>query len=153
MSTIHLKRNAEALNDRFIAAMEELGYTGYSLSKALGTSEAVISNIRNRKNPPNILLVRDLLDKHLALDPDWLLFGRGQMLRDKGEADPAERKGVKRGDLLARVDRRLESLEQLIKKSLHTQLERTVIEDETISDLAERVQALEKEVVGIKKPG
>ncbi|QQR86459.1 MAG: helix-turn-helix transcriptional regulator [Flavobacteriales bacterium] len=148
MSTAALEKNVEALNDRFIRAMEGLGYTGYSLSKELGTSEAVISNIRNRKNPPNILLVRDLLDRHLDLNPDWLLFGRGEMMRTQ----PLPRKGQPVPDeMLTKVYDRLTSLEDLFKRSLHAQLERSTIEEESVSALAERVKSLEREVAAVKK--
>jgi len=75
------------INDRFIKAMEHLGHTGYSFSKKLGTSEAVISNIRKKKNPPNIILVQKLLNMYLDINPDWLLHGRGEMMRN-GVADP-----------------------------------------------------------------
>lgn len=128
--------------------MESLGYTGYSLSKELGTSEAVISNIRNRKNPPNILLVRDLLDRHLELNPDWLLFGRGEMMRTMTVAVKSK---PQHQDVLAKVHDRLTGLEDLFKRSLHAQLERSLIEEESVSALAERVKSLEREVAASKK--
>lgn len=142
----------EALNDRFIEAMEGLGYTGYSLSKALGTSEAVVSNIRNKKNPPNILLVRELLNKHLELDPDWLLFGRGEMLRQPSDGRlKAPSAPLVPDDVLVQVRDRLTGLEDLFKRSLHAQLERSLIEEESVSALAERVKGLEREVAAVKK--
>lgn len=51
------------MNARFLLAMEGLGHTGYSFSKVLDTSEAVISNIRKGKNPPNVQLLERMLKK------------------------------------------------------------------------------------------
>lgn len=141
----------DALNGRFIEAMEALGHTGYSLSKELGTSEAVISNIRNRKNPPNIQLVREMLNKYLELDPEWLLFGRGAMKRVPGASARPTAANPEADALLRSVDSRMASLEDLIKRSLHNQLERAVVEDESLADLDERIAALEKQLSGLKK--
>ena len=44
------------INDRFIKVMTYYGHSGYSFAKELGTSEAVISNIKKKKNPPNIIV-------------------------------------------------------------------------------------------------
>ena len=131
--------------------METLGHSGYSLSKALGTSEAVISNIRTRKNPPNLQLVRDLLNKHLELDPEWLLFGRGSIKRDLGAAAGNGTTKTSDGQVLHSIENRMASLEDLIKRSLHNQLERAVVEDESLADLDERIAALEKQLEGLKK--
>jgi hypothetical protein len=142
------EKDLDALNGRFIEAMESLGHTGYSLSKELGTSEAVISNIRNRKNPPNIQLVRELLNKHLELDPDWLLFGRGDMKRTSlPTGAPAQ--GVT--DILASIEQRIRSIDQRIDQALNVQLERTVVEDESMADLEDRISSLEKKIVALKK--
>lgn len=134
--------------------METLGLTGYSLSKELGTSEAVISNIRNRKNPPNIQLVREMLNKYLELDPEWLLFGRGSMKRVPGLKTRSSSAAIAPEEMLRSVDSRMASLEELIKRSLHNQLERAVVEDESLADLDDRIAALEKQLSGLTKaPG
>lgn len=150
MSHTRTEKDLEALNGRFIQAMESLGHSGYSLSKELGTSEAVISNIRTLKNPPNIQLVRAMLNKYLELDPEWLLFGRGEMRRGGG----APIRGKQEEGTLTAIEKRLASLEDLIRRSLHNQLERSVVEDETLADLDERMVALEKRLETIRKgPG
>jgi hypothetical protein len=153
VTTLRAKKDLDSLNGRFIEAMEALGHTGYSLSKDLGTSEAVISNIRNRRNPPNIQLVRDMLNKYLELDPEWLLFGRGSMKREGDRATPSMPPNGT-DQVLRSVDSRMASLEELIKRSLHNQLERAVVEDESLADLDERIAALEKQLSNLTKaPG
>ncbi len=130
--------------------MEALGHTGYSLSKELGTSEAVISNIRNGKNPPNIGLVRDLLNKYVDVDPDWLLFGRGSLRRGVPGATGAIQ--AEDGQVtLSDVDKRLAGLEGLIKRSLHAQLDRAIVEDEAMADIEDRIASLEKRLEDVRK--
>ena len=72
---------ASTLNTRYMAALEAVGLSGYGAAKEFGTSEAVISNIRHSKNPPNILLVQALLKAYPALSAEWLLLGKGKMVK------------------------------------------------------------------------
>ncbi|MBK8613532.1 MAG: helix-turn-helix transcriptional regulator [Flavobacteriales bacterium] len=148
-----VEKKLPPLNQRFVDAMERLGLSGYALSKALGTSEAVISHIRNGKNPPNILLVQELLNKYEELDPDWLLSGRGKMFRRPnamGLADalPVSREG---GISVQALDERLERMERLMQRSVEAQMERNVLVDEAVSDLEKQVGRLEKSVDTLKK--
>ncbi len=126
-------------------AMERLGLSGYALSKALGTSEAVISNIRNGKNPPNILLVHDMLKKYEELDPEWLLIGRGGMFR-RPHAGRTEDQPANQPTVFQALDGRLERMEHLIQRFIEAQMERNVLVDESVSDL-------EKQVSDLKRPG
>lgn len=54
------------LNVRFMQALEAVGLTGYGASKKLGTSEAVLSHIRQGKNQPNGMLVLERLGAYTA---------------------------------------------------------------------------------------
>lgn len=146
MSSPTLKK-VDGLNARFIQVMEAMGHTGYSLSKKLSTSEAVISNIRLGKNPPNIQLVRDLLNEYEEVDPTWLLTGKGRMLVQPGMA----RSGEGGMEALAQhMDARFNELVKLFKKSLTAQLERNVLVDESISELEKQVDALVRSERGLR---
>jgi transcriptional regulator with XRE-family HTH domain len=136
--------------------MESLGYSGYSLSKALSTSEAVISNIRNGKNPPNVILIRSLLNIHEELDAGWLLSGKGRMFRaaeSTGELPHSSRSNieVEGGAILGQVNERLERIEQLLAKMTALHVERDVIVDESISDLERTMRTLEQEWKEVRK--
>ena len=72
---------SSTLNTRYMAALETVGLSGYGAAKEFGTSEAVISNIRHGKNPPNILLVQALIQAYPALSAEWLLLGKGKMVK------------------------------------------------------------------------
>lgn len=120
--------------------MEAMGQTGYSLSKQLSTSEAVISNIRLGKNPPNIQLVRELLKEYEAVDPGWLLTGKGRML---GQASGVAKDSANPEGLTDHLDKRFNELVSLMKKSISAQLERNSLVDEAISELEKQVEALQ----------
>ena len=100
------------INDRFIKAMKHLGHTGYSFSKKLGTSEAVISNIRKKKNPPNIILVQNLLNMYLEIDPDWLLHGRGDMIRNEVPDSSLELNNTSTAKTLSEISSRISAIEK-----------------------------------------
>lgn len=138
----------DGLNARFIQVMEAMGHTGYSLSKQLSTSEAVISNIRLGKNPPNIQLVRELLKEYEAVDPGWLLTGKGRML---GQAPSSTNGKVDPESLVGHIDNRFNELVSLMKKSISAQLERNSLVDEAISELEKQVEALQHGQSAVKK--
>lgn len=102
------------INDRFIKVMDHYGHTGYSFSKKLGTSEAVISNIRKKKNPPNIILIQKLLNMHLEINPDWLLHGRGTLLRNELEDVITDVPDRSLSNTLAEFSNRLKAIEKAI---------------------------------------
>lgn len=130
-------------------AMEGLGHTGYSFSKVLETSEAVISNIRKGKNPPNVQLLERMLNKYEELDADWLLSGRGSMFK-RPASSPATG-GDEALQLLRAVTSRLERMEEMVQRSIRTQLERNVLTDEAVSDLQAQVEQLDKSVQKLTK--
>lgn len=137
------------LNARFVQLMERLGYTGYSLSKELGTSEAVISNIRKGKNPPNILLVAQLLNKHESVSAEWLLTGRGKpFVAEPQRALTAPPHPVA---VSAEPDDRLARMEVLLQRSIQVQLERNVLIDETMNHIQRQVIDLDRRVAGFTK--
>ncbi len=133
------------MNARFIALMEELGHTGYSLSRELGTSEAVISNIRKGKNLPNIQLVLEVLKKYEVVNPSWLLTGKGSMfLQDVGSSRKIEDRSIK-------IHQRLARLEHLVERSLTVQVERNLLVDQAHSMLEKQVKKLESDLTRFKK--
>ena len=123
--------------------MEKLGHSGYSLSKELGTSEAVISNIRKGKNPPNIQLVQALLNKYEVVNASWLLTGKGSMFIGRTTATAT--------DAEPEITDRLSRLERLVERSMVVQVERNMLADEAHSELEKQVLKLEKEVTRLKR--
>ncbi len=133
---------------RFIEVMGRLGLSGYALSRVLGTSEAVISNIRNGKNPPNVLLVQELLRKYVDIDPGWLITGRGSMFRSDRAVGSVEGNA---DQLLDGIVEQLDRMEGLLKRSIEAQFERNMLNDEAVSDLEKQVDRLEKGLEALRK--
>ena len=147
MSSPHPK--LAPLNERFIHLMERLGHTGYSFSKELGTSEAVISNIRKGKNPPNILLVEQLLNKYESVSAEWLLTGRGRPFKQEQERTVIEPPRSIPGS--AGGEGRLGRMEDLLQRSSQVQLERNVLMDETMNHIQRQVIELDRRVAEFTK--
>jgi transcriptional regulator with XRE-family HTH domain len=67
--------------ERFFQVLDYYGESGYKFSKESGISEAVLSNMRQGKNPPKIDVIEVLLNKYKVIDANWLLTGQGPMLK------------------------------------------------------------------------
>ena len=143
------KKGIDALNVRFMQVVEAMGNTGYSVSRELSTSEAVISNIRLGKNPPNIQLVREILNKYREIDAGWLLTGEGRMFRGAKQED--EYPKDPNGPSIERIDDKLNEIMALMRKSMAVQVERNVIVDESINALEQQVADLQRNTAASKK--
>ena len=139
------------INSRFMQVIERLGHTGYTMSKKLGTSEPIISNIRNGKNPPNIRLVQAMLTLFPEVNPDWLLTGSGRMFRGPGANPEVHQPHVSpkedEDDSLTRLKR----IESMLKRTAASQVERDVLVDESIAGLERKVKEMDKRFDEIKK--
>lgn len=139
------------INSRFMQVIERLGHTGYTMSKKLGTSEPIISNIRNGKNPPNIRLVQAMLTLFPEVNPDWLLTGSGRMFRSPSANhethQPSPKSREDEDDSLSRLKR----IESLLKRTAASQVERDVLVDESIAGLERKVKEMDKRFDELKK--
>lgn len=125
--------------------MEGLGHTGYTFSKELGTSEAVISNIRKGKNPPNVQLVERMLNKYEELDPRWLMTGQGRMFRHLPTPEE-EGAGIEVLAILRHLDERVGRIEQLVQRSIKDRAERNASVDDILHGQQQRLARLERNV-------
>lgn len=130
--------------------MEGLGYTGYTFSKELGTSEAVISNIRKGKNPPNVQLIERMLKKYEDLDPQWLMTGQGRMFRSRS-GSREEEAGGEALTILHHLDERVQKLERLMQRSIKDQEEHHAALDETCNGFRKQLGQLERHVARLAK--
>lgn len=73
------------VNDRIEALIVHFSNGNKSLfSKEIGVSPSVIGNITGeRKGNPSFEVVQKILDAFASISPDWLMFGRGSMLREE----------------------------------------------------------------------
>lgn len=71
--------------DRFEKVIDFTGLSAYKLAKELGTSEAVISNIRSGKTKPSFDFLSKLLNKYKAINANWLYTGIGETTLNEPE--------------------------------------------------------------------
>jgi transcriptional regulator with XRE-family HTH domain len=71
-----------AINERFLIILDKLNISAYKMAKELGSSEAVLSNIKNGKNKPSIEIIEKILNNYKVINPRWLLIGEGEMFND-----------------------------------------------------------------------
>lgn len=89
-STPAYLRAVRSLGERVKAARTHLQITQKELATRLGLSQGYISAVENGKDKPNIDLATGLLTLFPELSPDWIMTGRGRMLRDASDRDGSD---------------------------------------------------------------
>jgi len=69
-------------SNRLEILLKYLDISSYRLAKVIGTSEAVLSNIKKRKNNPSYDLLLSILNNYKVLNAEWLITGKGEMLKN-----------------------------------------------------------------------
>ncbi len=69
------------MKERIIKVMEHEGMGQAQFSAAIGIQRAAMSHIISGRNNPSLDVMLKILHRFPYIDPDWLLFGKGEMLR------------------------------------------------------------------------
>lgn len=78
--------NTHNVNQRFMKIIDDKGYSGYRLSKEVPEiTQSKLTHIRNERNEPSKELIYALLDKFPDVNIEWLLTGKGEMLKSSEE--------------------------------------------------------------------
>jgi hypothetical protein len=71
------------ISERFLAIIEYLGITGYALSKQIpDITPSKLSHIKNGRNEPSKPIMSLFLKQYSQINPEWLLTGEGNMLKE-----------------------------------------------------------------------
>ena len=83
--------------NRIEQLIDALGITQKDFAQRSGTSAAALSHITSGRNRPSLELVLKILNKHPNVNSDWLLFGKGSMVKQhhKDIQDSAVREVVR----------------------------------------------------------
>ena len=83
--------------NRIEQLIDALGITQKDFAQQIGTSAAALSHITSGRNRPSLELVLKILNKHPNVNSDWLLFGKGSMVKQhhKDIQDSAVREVVR----------------------------------------------------------
>lgn len=67
---------------RITKIMEREGLTPSRFAEAIGIQRSAMSHILNGRNNVSLDVLMKILEKFTYVDSDWLLFGKGEMIRE-----------------------------------------------------------------------
>lgn len=71
------------MKDRIIQIMNTEGLTPSRFAEEIGIQRAAISHITSGRNNPSLDVVTRILERFPSINPNWLLFGSGEMKQYK----------------------------------------------------------------------
>ena len=103
------------INKRIVLIMNNKGFNKNSLSKLLGVSQPALKKIEDGENLPSLKLIFEILSKFPDVNTEWLITGKGQMLKSCEIIDYTQTKDPK--DEIIELQRfKIKSLESEINK-------------------------------------
>lgn len=76
------------MKERILAVMEHEGLTPSKFAEAIGIQRSAMSHIISGRNNPSLDVLLKVLEKFTYVDSDWLLFGKGTMMRQHVLTNP-----------------------------------------------------------------
>ena len=74
--------------ERITQIMEREGLTPSKFAEAIGIQRSAMSHILNGRNNVSLDVLIKILDRFAYVDSDWLLFGKGEMERNRMPTQP-----------------------------------------------------------------
>ena len=71
------------MKDRIVYIMQDKNISANRLAELMEIQPSSISHILSERNKPSLDFVTKLLTVFPEINPDWLIFGTGHMLRDR----------------------------------------------------------------------
>ena len=86
----NIESEATNMKERIIKIMECERMGQAQFASAIGIQRAAMSHIISGRNNPSLDVMTKILHRYPQINPDWLLLGKGEMLRDNTPAmEPA----------------------------------------------------------------
>ena len=95
------------MKERLMQLMNHLGMTAARFADEIGVQRSGISHILSGRNQPGYDFIVKTLLKFQDIDSDWLLTGRGNMLKDEKKSGNSQAKNT--GTIPESVDRQKET--------------------------------------------
>lgn len=87
----NIESEATNMKERIIKIMECERMGQAQFASAIGIQRAAMSHIISGRNNPSLDVMTKILHRYPQINPDWLLLGKGEMLRDSTPAmEPAD---------------------------------------------------------------
>ncbi|HAM09075.1 MAG TPA: hypothetical protein DDY34_03745 [Bacteroidales bacterium] len=78
-----VKRNIYSMKERILEFLRAENKSSAQLAEEIGVQPSGISHIISGRNNPSLDFVVKMLEKYKYLSTDWLLFGKGEMYKEK----------------------------------------------------------------------
>ena len=76
------------MRDRILKIMEREGLTPSKFAESIGIQRSAMSHIISGRNNPSLDVLLKILERFTYVDSDWLLFGKGEMVREHVLTEP-----------------------------------------------------------------
>ena len=76
------------MKDRIIQVMDHEGLVSSKFAEAIGIQRSAMSHILSGRNNPSLDVLMKILERFTYIDPDWLMFGKGGMIRSSMLSEP-----------------------------------------------------------------
>lgn len=76
------------MKERIFAVMEHEGLTPSKFAEAIGIQRSAMSHIISGRNNPSLDVLMKILERFTYVYSDWLLFGKGEMMREHMLTNP-----------------------------------------------------------------
>ena len=76
------------MRERIVKIMEREGLTPSKFAEAIGIQRSAISHILNGRNNVSLDVLTKILERFTYVESDWLLFGKGEMIREHVLTEP-----------------------------------------------------------------
>ena len=127
------------MKERIIEIMEKEHLSSARFAETIGIQRSALSHILNERNKPSLDVLMKILERFNYIDSDWLLFGKGTMVRS-GSGKPVFQSGL---------------FDENEKNSHARTPERKYNKEEEIKEVKKNILSIEtpeKEVVILKPP-
>ncbi len=140
------------INKRVMRLLDVFDYSKSNFAKKIDISLPLLTHISNGRNKPGLDLIQKILICFDGIDPDWLLFGKGEMLRKKLQSIDIKDELDDLVSISNRINGVENSIDTVLKyhKILHNELKYISEMSEQLSLIKQEQTELSEEINNIK---
>lgn len=90
--------NFTLMKERILSFLQVENKTSSQFAEEIGVQPSSISHIISGRNNPSLDFILKMLGKYSNINPDWLLFGNGEMYRDTLSVNSGSNADLTAGD-------------------------------------------------------
>lgn len=138
-------------NDRLFLIFEKLKEadkinTYTDLADILGTNKAGISDLKSKRKKVSVENLNCMIISYPEINPEWLLTGKGEMLRSQEDYENAVWEQLEKDNAKAKPSRNVNEVISLQKQVIENLERQNKLYEERVAELKERVAELKERV-------